>query len=108
HLTESGNSPLAAIFLTPIQVKKNGKRSAATDPMFPQIVCHDQAWSFCSSFTMSEIIILNGCIDIFEDRSINRMATAPNHSAVEVLKPNEPEFGNRHITMTATIVPKIK
>lgn len=57
---------------------------------------------------MSEIIILNGCIDMFEERSMKRIETAPNQRAAVVLKPKLPEFGNRHITITATIVPKIR
>ena len=57
---------------------------------------------------MSEIIILNGCIDMFDDKSMNKMAMAPNHKAVDVLKPNEPAFGNKAMTTMATKAPKIK
>ena len=57
---------------------------------------------------MSEIIILNGCIDIFDDKSMNKIATAPNQRAVDALNPNEPAFGNNAITTIATIDPKIR
>ena len=40
--------------------------------------------------------------------AMNKMAMAPNHKAVDVLKPNEPAFGNKAMTTMATKAPKIK
>ena len=64
--------------------------------------------AFCRSFTMSPTSILKGCMAMLMDVSRNMSMTSPKIIAIDAVMPNEPEWGNRHITSTATAAPMNK
>ena len=92
---------------TPKTVNRNGKNAAITAPEFESTLWIPYAYDFCSSLTISPIIILNGCIAIFAATSKIAIAIAPNTNAsIEPYpKPKLPMFGKNNIIITAKIIP---